>query len=651
MDNGIKIESGDDIEIYRDDFNFKVYAGPGAGKTFFLVNNIKSIIENSNKLKIDSNRLIACITYTNVAVDEIRNRLDAYGKYVFVSTIHSFLNENIIKPYNKQLRILLKKCYNINVPNDISFSIRRDGFSLLNKEQLDKMLIKLENTDPNLRRKLDDKSSRISYFDSFKFDLNFMDFNKDIPDLRTSNLRDWSEEDILKIKIKMLECSGVLDFDDVLLFSYLLIKSFRQIQYSVRYLFPYILIDEYQDTTHLQNEIIKIIGKSSGISIGVIGDIAQAIYGFAGANYNDFINFQLNSKKFKMFAIEGNRRSKQNIVHFLNYIRQNDESISNQYCIGENRDGGEVVFLLSMKDDVDLSNYIPENTISICRRWTDAFLTVRGIPYKEIDILKEIYNINRFAFGNDTTSMFISDTGGWISQINFIAKIKNKVKNKNFSAIVEECNKIFDLDKLINPSKYQCEMYKQMNVFLQKMNLIDEKASYYNICKYINKSAEESQLPIKSYFMVYEENGINDYGENYNKLLKYLNYLTYPTLCKIANEIFVNGSKHITIHRVKGKEYDNVLVKFELADFYNSEFINILKNPDLFKDKGLAKLPKNSENPRVAYVGFSRAIEKLFILVKADMQEFKEIEMQMHNYMVKKNIKEKFYSVIDLNNI
>lgn len=40
MDNGIKIESGDDIEIYRDDFNFKVYAGPGAGKTFFLVNNI-----------------------------------------------------------------------------------------------------------------------------------------------------------------------------------------------------------------------------------------------------------------------------------------------------------------------------------------------------------------------------------------------------------------------------------------------------------------------------------------------------------------------------------------------------------------------------------------------------------------------------------
>ena len=69
------IESSQLVNIHNDDFNFKVYAGPGAGKTHFLIENIKDIIENSKKLKQDVNRKVLCITYTNVAVDEIKSRL------------------------------------------------------------------------------------------------------------------------------------------------------------------------------------------------------------------------------------------------------------------------------------------------------------------------------------------------------------------------------------------------------------------------------------------------------------------------------------------------------------------------------------------------------------------------------------------------
>ena len=96
-----QITSDTDIEFFRNDFNFKVFAGPGAGKTYFLIKNIISTINNSEKLK-NTNRKILCITYTNVAVNEIKNRLGDYRKYVEVLTIHAFLYEYVIKPYQEQ---------------------------------------------------------------------------------------------------------------------------------------------------------------------------------------------------------------------------------------------------------------------------------------------------------------------------------------------------------------------------------------------------------------------------------------------------------------------------------------------------------------------------------------------------------------------
>lgn len=91
----IGIDSGDklgDIEHH-----FRVLAGPGAGKTHWLVNHIKHVLHTSERL--GKNRKVACITYTNTAVEIIRNRLGSSSHQVEVSTIHSFLYRHIIKPY------------------------------------------------------------------------------------------------------------------------------------------------------------------------------------------------------------------------------------------------------------------------------------------------------------------------------------------------------------------------------------------------------------------------------------------------------------------------------------------------------------------------------------------------------------------------
>lgn len=89
------ITAKDKINIDED---FKVEAGPGAGKTEFLVNHIKNIIDNSDRLS--NSRKIACITYTNIAVETILKRVGKNASNMIeVTTIHSFLYKNVVKPY------------------------------------------------------------------------------------------------------------------------------------------------------------------------------------------------------------------------------------------------------------------------------------------------------------------------------------------------------------------------------------------------------------------------------------------------------------------------------------------------------------------------------------------------------------------------
>ena len=89
--------------------NFKVEAGPGAGKTDFVVNHIKNVVQNSTRLS--ATRKLACITYTNTGVNTILHRLGkSISERVEVSTIHSFLYKNIVKPYSS----FIDKEYDVN---------------------------------------------------------------------------------------------------------------------------------------------------------------------------------------------------------------------------------------------------------------------------------------------------------------------------------------------------------------------------------------------------------------------------------------------------------------------------------------------------------------------------------------------------------
>lgn len=114
---------------------FKVSAGPGAGKTHWLISHIKNVVSNSNKL--DVVKKVACITYTNVGTDTITSRLDIGNDVVEVCTIHSFLYANVVKPYIH----LVSKDFGLKLDDLVVI----DDSNLNQKEQLQSILNVLVN--------------------------------------------------------------------------------------------------------------------------------------------------------------------------------------------------------------------------------------------------------------------------------------------------------------------------------------------------------------------------------------------------------------------------------------------------------------------------------------------------------------------------
>ena len=110
----IDVKSGDLLTPEELEQHIAIYAGPGAGKTHFLVNNVKGIVEKNPKISQSNARKVLCITYTNAAVDEIAKRLDGYTDSVEVCTIHNFILKYIITPVPRGFKAYNRKRFRNN---------------------------------------------------------------------------------------------------------------------------------------------------------------------------------------------------------------------------------------------------------------------------------------------------------------------------------------------------------------------------------------------------------------------------------------------------------------------------------------------------------------------------------------------------------
>ncbi len=320
-----KITSAQDLGLYNDDLNVRVFAGPGAGKTHLILENIKHTIQKSKKIKPHNKRKILCVTYTNAAVDTINGRLGAYSKYVVVSTIHSFINDYIIRPFQSQLRHIIETNFNIPIDNLSRISSVQEGFTVLSGHNKDDVYSFIQEMLPDSRSEEYQNLSR-SKMSEIGLDISEINAYPYNSTYEVKLITKGAKEEIAwKIKEYIWRIAGKLTFDEILYFGLQLIEQFPIILYMLRAEFPYVIMDEYQDTNPIQNRILNIISEKE-ISVMVVGDVAQSIFSFQGATYHEFKDFKLKSPNpIVDKAIEGNRRSSENIISFINFIRQNDQ--------------------------------------------------------------------------------------------------------------------------------------------------------------------------------------------------------------------------------------------------------------------------------------------------------------------------------------
>lgn len=300
------IEITSETKLTNIEQHFRVSAGPGAGKTHWLTEHIKNVLHLS--VRLGKTRRIACITYTNIAVETILGRLGTSAERAEISTIHSFLYKHILKPYAP----LISSEYGLN----ISEMDGHDDTILSNYGFLNEWKIKTGQQ----RIREDNLIAKAFKAIKWKFDTNgnlvaVTDYPHQVGSYSIKKASYFEYK-------KMAWEKGVIHHDDVLFFSYQIIEKFPFVLEVLRAKFPYIFIDEFQDSSPIQVAIFKKIGLRESI-IGIIGDRAQSIYKFQGA---DPTQFQLSG--IVDYVMKENRRSTNEIIDVLNLPTKPESSDS-----------------------------------------------------------------------------------------------------------------------------------------------------------------------------------------------------------------------------------------------------------------------------------------------------------------------------------
>ena len=561
----ININSGDILENF--DQHVKIIAGPGAGKTYWLANNIKHILINSNRL--GKSRKIGCITHTNTAVDTLINRLNLNTDKISVSTIHSFLYKNVVKPYIS----FIANDYGFNYEKlhghddvEIRISIIRQWLDLHPKKENLKnpftynQLVKLPNNMSALKNWLKSLSFKLNNDKKIFIDYDnskalFLNGGSQVRiNAATLNLL---KDDFISFK-KIYWAKGIISHDDVLFFSYEILTKFDFVLNILRAKFPYLYIDEFQDSHPIQVEIIKLIAEKE-TNIGIIGDMAQSIYEFQGSNPTQLLNFHL--ENIQNYTISDNRRSTNQIISLLNSIRS--DLIQNPL---RNENGDTPILLIG-----DLNNSLDflKNDLGI----TDFTVLTRNN-----ETVLNLEKIDRLSSGD-------------VDLLNQV-----KVADNNYLRIKTILSFINSIEYCVvgNFKKSLSEMMKHNDIESEAFLTLIIFSSQYSKLK--NKSLFDFIKQLKVDFNV----DIPLPNSNTRKVYESISYSSFALSIFSESQI----ERYLTIHKSKGEEYNNVFLVDENLDY-------------------LLDFDIKSEEHRIRYVAMSRAREKLIISIPSLKDEIR----------------------------
>jgi DNA helicase-2/ATP-dependent DNA helicase PcrA len=267
-----------------------ILAGAGSGKTKTLTHRIAYILSQG----INPENILA-VTFTNKAAGEMRNRigkLSAISPKLFIGTFHSF-GAKILR---QEIECLGYKNNFVIYDEDDSFSLAKDIMSDLNLSRDRFKASSFLNLTSKLKSELENPE-----------DINADDFYKR-QFIRFYNLYN-----------KHLKAANAVDFDDLIMLPVQIFKKYPEILKKYQEQFRYILVDEYQDTNHVQYILINLMAQRNK-NLFAIGDPDQAIYGWRHADFRNILNFEEDYPKATVIKLEQNYRSTQNILNAAHEI-------------------------------------------------------------------------------------------------------------------------------------------------------------------------------------------------------------------------------------------------------------------------------------------------------------------------------------------
>jgi len=308
-----------------------IVAGAGSGKTKVLTTRIAHLMAKG----VDAFNILA-LTFTNKAAKEMKERVEHIlgnheARNLYIGTFHSVF-----------ARILRTEANKLGYPNNFTIYDTDDAKSVI-KTVINEMNLDDKHYKPStVYNRISSAKNALVNAEEYKNDWHLQQ-----EDMRANRP---AIAQIFDAYSKRCFKNGAMDFDDLLIKFYELLKNFPESLSKYQRKFQFIMIDEYQDTNPAQYEIIKLLGAMHE-NVCVVGDDAQSIYSFRGATIENILQFQKDYDNVHVVKLEQNYRSTKNILHVANEVIANNKNQIEKILFTDNTDGEKIRLVRTMTDN------------------------------------------------------------------------------------------------------------------------------------------------------------------------------------------------------------------------------------------------------------------------------------------------------------
>ena len=588
-----------------------ILAGAGSGKTRVLTHRIAYLIEEH---QVPPYHILA-LTFTNKAANEMRERVNNIIEYgagsIWVSTFHSTC-----------VRILRRFIDHLGYDNAFTIYDSDDQKSLM------KDICKQLNIDTKKYKERTFLNTISSAKDELKTPEQYADevakeYNKKIFGR------------VYKEYQKRLKQNNALDFDDLIMLTVQLFRQNAEILNHYQERFPFILVDEYQDTNTVQFELIRLLAMKYK-NLCVVGDDDQSIYKFRGANIYNILNFEKHFEDAKVIKLEQNYRSTQNILDAANSVISNNVGRKDKRLWTDNGAGDRITFE-QLESGFEEADYVARSIARLVRkgeaRYKDCAVLYRtnaqsrlfeekfiaaNIPYKIVGGVnfyarKEIKDILAYlkTIDNGHDDLAVKRIIN-VPKRGIGATSINKVTDYALEKEIDFYTALRYIDEVPGMARSAGKI-KPFVMFIQSLRA---RAEMDSVSQLIQAIIDETGYvdELKAEGTDEAEQRIENIDELINKAVDYEQGVENPTLSGFLEEVALvadidgldENSDYVvlmTLHSAKGLEFPNVY----LAGMEDGLFPSYMS---ITSDDATSEI---EEERRLAYVGITRAKEHLTI--------------------------------------